>query len=121
MARVTEAEVRQIISTDLDPIDNFINTANIIVNANLAENSSCALSEDELKQIELYLSAHLIALTDGTARQSTSEKLGDASVSYGGSLGEGLNYTQYGQTVKMLDRCGVLASLGKRQVIWSVV
>ncbi len=121
MARVTEADVKQIITTTLDPIDNFIETAHIIVNANLANNPSCALSEDELKQIELYLSAHLIALTDGTSRQALSEKLGDASVGYGGAFGENLSYTQYGQTAKMLDRCGVLVNLGKQAARWFVV
>lgn len=116
MTRVTESEVRQIITTELDPIDNFIETASLIVDVNLANNPSCALSEAELKQIELYLSAHLIALTDGTARQAMSERLGDASISYGGQLGEGLKYTQYGQMVLTLDRCGVLANLGKQKV-----
>jgi hypothetical protein len=102
MARVTDAEVKTIFDTSIDTTP-FITTANLIVTENLGEAS---LSDDRLKQIELYLSAHLACLRDPRVSQ---EKIGDASNTHEGKTGMGLDRTSYGQMVRMLDSTGLLA------------
>lgn len=102
MARVTDAEVKTILDTTIDTTV-FITSANLIVTEELGEES---LSDDRLKQIELYLAAHFTCLRDPRASQ---EKMGDASVTYEGKTGMGLDRTSYGQMVRMLDSTGLLA------------
>ena len=105
--RVLSSEVKEIIETTICDTTPFINTANAIVNEYL---SNSGLSITILKQIELWLSAHLVAMRE---RQVTSEKLGDATTQYGGEFGLGLDFTQYGQQVKILDPTGTLTTIGK--------
>ena len=114
MARVSEAEVKQIIETSLsDPIVlAFINTANRLVTKHL-EGEDCH-DADSLKDVELYLSAHFVALRQ---RKKTGQKIDDASDSYAGSFGRGLDFTQYGQTTKQFDCSGVLESLGQGRLV----
>lgn len=113
MSRVTDAEVKEIISlnvlTDTTP---FITTANILVTKHLG---SSGIPADLLAQIEKYLAAHLVALHPDE-RQLTEQKLGDAQDKYGGSFGDMLSFTQFGQTVKMLDYTGTLAGVGGETV-----
>lgn len=109
MARVTDSEVQEIISlnvlTDTTP---FIGTANIIVTTHLGTSS---LSSDELKIIELYLSAHLVALHPDE-RQLTQQKIGEADDRFGGTFGDMLTFTQFGQMALFLDSTGTLDGLG---------
>lgn len=109
MARTTDDEVQEIITlnvlTDTTP---FITTANLLVTTHLG---SSGLSSDLLTQIEKYLAAHLVALHPDE-RQLKSQKLGDATDTYAGEFGKNLDFTQYGQMVKMLDSTGKLAGLG---------
>ena len=112
--RVTATEVKQILDTDLtDPvIEVFINAANLTVTDALG--SSTVLSSDQLKEIERWLTAHLIASTRDP--QAESEKTGAASIKYQGRTAMGLDATFYGQQVKILDTSGVLVgSVGKRK------
>lgn len=108
MARVEVDEVKQIIETSLsDPIITaFIDSANVTVTALLG--TSTVLSTDQMKEIEKWMAAHLIACT--RERQVKSESVDGASVTYEGSTGDGLDSTMYGQMAKMLDTSGVLAS-----------
>lgn len=111
--RTTSAEVKQIIETDLvdQQIMAFITTANALVNDQLAAKG---LGAELLTEIEKYLSAHLLSLRDQRAQ---SEGFGDDyRVTYQGKTDLGLNGTQYGQTVMMLDPTGKLAarSMGKK-------
>lgn len=110
-ARTTTTAVELIISTTLtDPqIQAFIDTATLIVDANLLDKG---LSTDLLTQIETWLAAHLLSMRD----QRTSERrIGDVWFTYQGQTGLGLDATLYGQQVKLLDTSGTLASLGKRR------
>jgi hypothetical protein len=110
--RTSAADVRAIMSTELGDtaIEAYINVANKMVTNSV----TCGLSEDELTEIERWLTAHLIAITQ--ERQATEEKLGEASMKYTGVFGEGLKSTSYGQTVLQLDTCGQLANLGKKEI-----
>ena len=113
MARTTDSEVKQIISlnvlTDTTP---FITTANLLVTQHLGLSG---ISSDLLAQIEKYLAAHFVALHPDE-RQLKNQKLGDATDTYGGDFGKMLDFTQYGQMVKMLDYTGTLAGVGGESV-----
>jgi hypothetical protein len=110
MARTNQIKVKKIIATDLDDLTPFIDTANSLVTAKLG---SSTLSDTVLEQIEMWLSAHLVAVRDQVPME---ERIGEASVKYFGKTGLGLDATMYGQTVKLLDTTGILLDLGKRSV-----
>lgn len=105
--RVTPMEVKQIISTTLDPTP-FIMAASTLVDNVL---SGTDLSADTLYEIERYLAAHFM-----TARQQQvrSQKIGDAQETYSTAFGEMLKSSTYGQMALVLDTSGKLADVGKR-------
>ncbi len=114
MPRVTATEVREIITSNLtDPqIDAFIASATIIVDRYSAQCSEADAAT--LKEIERHLTAHMMAASDKSQRLS-GRKFGDSSESYFTQSGLNLDSSQYGQNVKMLDPCGILADYGKRR------
>jgi len=118
MARVTDEEVKSIISlnvlTDTTP---FIGTAHVFVNEYLL---SSGQSEDVLKEIEKYIAAHLVALHPDE-RQLESQKIGEAEDKYSGDFGKLLDFTQYGQFAKSLDASGILVNIGKTKAAISVI
>lgn len=112
--RVLPAEVKEIINTSLSEptITSFIDGANLTVTALLGD--STVLSTAQLKQIELWYTAHLIACT--RERQVHSRKAGQATDVYEGTTGKGLDATMYGQVCKALDTTGVLAADSGKKV-----
>jgi len=108
--RAKPAEVKEIISTSIGTsiIETIITTANTIVNSNL---TGKGLSDNVLKQIEMWLSAHLIASTYN--RQAQSKKVGDAKDDYA-KLGMNFKSTTYGQTAILLDSSGSLVNVGMK-------
>jgi hypothetical protein len=112
MARTTDSEVKKIISLNsITDTTSFITTANLLVTQNLGNSG---LSNDMLTEIEKYLTAHLLALHPDE-RQLIDQKLGDATDKLGGDFGKGLDFTQFGQTVKMLDTTGTFATTSEGQ------
>ena len=111
--RIIEDDVRAIMPSSLEnsEIEVFIKVANQIVDAQLL---SSGLTDDELFEIERWMSAHLIALT--RERMGKTERIGDAAITYAGDAGEGLLETQYGKMVAMLDTTGTLANMGKKSI-----
>jgi len=107
--RVTDQEVRDIFETDISDLAPFITAANITVNENL---SGQGLTDAALKEIERWLSAHMATARDP---RTSKESMGDASETYQGDSGLGLDSSRYGQMVKTLDPTGRLTSLGKRK------
>ena len=106
-ARVTDTEVKAVFDTSMDTTP-FITTANLVVNEEL---SNSGYSEDRLKQIELYLSAHFACLKDP---RLSKQKIGDGEDTYqSAKLGMGLEGTTYGQQVMILDSKSTLANLSK--------
>lgn len=111
--RVTPAEVRIIMRdvTEADypdaTVEAYITGANATINENL---SGEGLSDTILKEIERWLSAHLMAIS--RVRTTKKEKAGTAEIGYIDQYGTGLELSEYGQTVKGLDSTGILASLG---------
>lgn len=92
----------------------YITSVLITVDAVLTkiyENSTCTVSDTILEELQKYYAAHIIAST--TARMASKEKLGEAQVDYLGTFGTGLDSTPYGQMLKLIDPCGVIAKTGK--------
>lgn len=113
MARVTEEEVKAIFpcpeDADLTP---FIESAHIVVDTYLGNDG---LEESLLKEIERWLSAHF-----ASARYSVNskEKVGDVDVTKQGKWGMGLESTDYGQKVLLLDPTGKLGNMSDKQRIY---
>lgn len=104
--RVSATDVKAIIETELvdNIIDVYILSANTLVNTALGSGTS-----DILKEIERWLTSHLIAISK--ERQASKEGAGGANIEYAGSYGEGLKSTSFGQMVLTLDTTGKMASL----------
>lgn len=111
--RVTDDQVKEIIKTTLEDVTPFIKTANTLINDVLAEDIEDGnVSAAELIQIELWLSAHFVAIREPRAM---SRSTGESSVKYHGQTGKGLESTPYGQQVMIIDSTGKLADRGKSQ------
>lgn len=110
MARVSYSEVDKIIDVDPNITDYsaFISVASLLVDDISAGDSS--ISEDRLKEIERWLSAHFLAIRD---MRASDEKAGKVSMSYQYKLGLNLQVTMYGQQAMMLDSSGYLSRLNK--------
>jgi len=106
--RVAATQVRSIM-IDIDAsysdsdIDVFITTANKIIEDVITHSS---VTEATLTQVELWLSAHLVAVTDPRLME---ESIGDAKDKYQSKIGFGLDLSHYGQVAKMVDWTGSLA------------
>lgn len=114
---VAASDVRYIIDTDMTDagIDRMIAAA-----TRLVENCSSSWSDAQHEDIIEWVAAHLIA--SGATPAVTSEKLGDAQVSYQrAQAGQGLKGTHYGQTAILLDTTGCLERLGKTTAFWKVL
>jgi hypothetical protein len=107
MARVTVDDVNGLLETDVDDtkVEVAIAGATAMVDEALGTGTTAIL-----KEIERYLAAHLLAC--GAARLSAKEEAGGAKVEYVGKTGMGLDASQFGQMVKILDTTGKLATLG---------
>ena len=118
MVRTTDSAVKQIISLrKLSDTTPFITTANLLVTELLGSSS---LSSDLLTEIERYLAAHLVALHPDE-RQIEEQEIGDTRDKYVGKFAMGLQSTQFGQTVLMLDTTGVFASQGLKAASLDVI
>jgi hypothetical protein len=88
-------------------IDSFIAAATNLVDNVLGTDTT--LGKALLKEIERWLTAHLVTIT--LKRIPASAGAGGASIKYTGEWGEGLSSSPYGQTVLLLDTTGNFASL----------
>lgn len=103
MARVTDAEVRVLIpDTSILDLSPFINVANSMVNQ-IATGCASGLSEEQLTDVELYLSAHFVSISDPSVAL-VKEKFENAENTYQtGTFGQGVLSTNFGQTADMLS------------------
>ena len=115
---VTEEEVHEIIDIDssVTSIDPFITVAHLIVENVIG--SSPIMTNEMLKEVERWLSAHFVCIRDPRA---TSEGANGLSISYEGQPGKFLQSTRYGQQACLLDLSGSLANLGKTPVRFNVI
>jgi len=115
--RVTPTEVREIIETTLaDPVMQvWIDGANTIVTGN----SACIAGDDALlKQVELFLSAHLIGMLDPAIRGFISkEKLDIFETTYSDpvTIKNNIDGTPYGTQANRLSN-GCLADIDDRSI-----
>lgn len=109
MSRVNETEVKQIMGIDasIDTADNqaMIDVASLLVTDVIVDTT---VSEERKKNVELYLSAHFIALRD---QRVASEKADVVAQSFQFRVGLNLNVTIYGQQVMILDTSGAFSQL----------
>jgi len=71
------------------------------------------LSDALLKEIERWLSAHLIASGGEEGARIEEERIFEAyAARYGGKFGFGLSGSRYGQQVAILDTTGRMVSQG---------
>lgn len=117
MARATIADVRAILpaSTQLTDaqIQAAIDAATCIVDR-IALGCAKHLSEECLKQVEIYLSAHYASVTENTlSLSSETDSCSDSSVTYGFKFGKGVMGTPFGQMANTLSG-GCLAELDKQ-------
>jgi len=111
LPRVSVAQVTEIVQTSIEDeaiLTSMIDTAHVYIDANLLE---VGHSEEILSKIELYLSAHFVAISEEKGGM-VLDKLGDATQEWDASvMGEGLKATLYGQTALLLDTSGTLANI----------
>ena len=110
MARVVQADVREVITSDKLDIQPFITAANLLITDLLG---SSGLATAQLKEIERWLSAHFLSMagSDSDAGEVTSEEIGETKVEY--ATGQSLSSSRYGKQAILLDTTGKLARLGK--------
>lgn len=115
MPRVTAAEVEEIIEVDDDAISMtpFIRAANLLVNRHCETatdlDGNAYYVSDELKEIELWLSAHNFAIRE--ARNAAEGVSGGPSETKQSKVDLGFDVTHYGQMAMRLDSAGGLARL----------
>lgn len=109
MVLVTDSEVKAVIDTKRDTTP-FIDTADLLITEDLAGKG---LSAARLKQIELYLAAHFVAVTEERGNMTRHRK-GDSEEQYQMEIGSGLMLTRYGQQAINLDTSGTLRTLAKK-------
>ncbi len=116
MARVVASEVLEIIPTSIT-VTAHIATANVLVTKHLANQG---LSDDLLKEIERWLAAHFVAITDPREHE-VSVGTYEARAVFEGRTGMGLDHTRFGQQVKILDASGILVNLGAPRALFKVM
>ncbi len=116
MSRVVDSEVKEIIITTITT-DAHIAAANVLVTHHLA---SKGLSAELLKEIERWLAAHFVAMTDPREHE-VSVGTYEARAVFEGKTGMGLDHTRYGQQVKLLDASGVLGQIGAPRALFKVM
>ena len=115
--RVNPDEVKEIISTTQTDqvIEAHITASNLMVTKHLG--SSTDISDALRKEIERWLTAHLLAC--GVERKAKSEGVEAANITYQGETGKGLDASLYGQQVKLLDPTGILAEVVGAKQAWA--
>jgi hypothetical protein len=108
---ITPDEIKAIMPTTLS--DNslvvFIDTGTALANEIF---SSAIYSDERIKQIAMFLIAHLCATA---SPQMQSETIDGYRYEITGKFSDGLKSTSYGQTAIMLDTKGVLEGLSKKK------
>ena len=113
--RVNTTEVKEIFDTKATDLSAFITSANLIINTNLL---TAITDEDLLKEIERWLSAHFASARYQRNRRT---EMGPVTFDHQGKWELGLDSTDYGQKVKLLDSSGILANMSKPSIQFEVL
>lgn len=111
MAVRTDVErVKEIITTSL--ADEVVASNMIVTAANLVDTHllNAGHSANTLEQIEMYLAAHLVALTEEKGGLVRSQ-FGDAEEWFSDQYNTGLRMTRFGQIALAIDSSGILANI----------
>jgi len=113
--RATDAEVRDIVpNTSISDLTPFINAANNVVDGVALSDCGSDLSDSQLLQVEIWLSAHYAAVSDPKLAL-LSEKFKSESNTYSrGSIGDGVKSTQFGIMANTLSN-GCLVEVDMRK------
>ena len=116
--RVTPELVEEIFDNpDSIPLTPFIIAASVMVDKIEAIGE---LTTQHLTEIERWLAAHFASIhSDGRGEHRI--EIGGADTTFEGKYDLGLDFTRYGQQVKMLDTTGALATVGRPRAKFSVV
>lgn len=116
--RATGAEVRDIIpNTSIADLVPFINAASSVVDGLI----DCGLSDSQLLQTEIWLSAHYAAVTDPNLALLSEKFEGESNTySRGASDKGGILSTQYGQMANTLSN-GCLIETDMRKATFFAV
>lgn len=110
--RVTDHEVQLILGAESGTdVQIYIDVASRMVDEVF---SGSSLSTKRLADIELYLAAHLGALTE-EGGGVTLQRTGQSSVQYAQLQGDKLKLTRFGQMALLLDTTGVLEASNKEK------
>ena len=116
--RVTEDDVQKILGSESGvDLQLFIDVASRMVDEVF---SGSSLSPSRLGDIELYLAAHLGALTE-EGGGVTLQRTGQSSVQYSQLRGDNLKLTRFGQMALALDTTGALASSTKEKATFQAI
>lgn len=122
MSRNTPAELKVVIpNTNLDDttLQAFLDAASLIVDQ-IEEGCGSDLSQDRLKEVELYLAAHYAASADPSISVK-QEKFENASKTYNtASMGQGVLGTPYGNIANVLSN-GCLAEIDKPPAFFKAI
>lgn len=113
---VTIDEVKDVKSTILsnNAIQLRIDAASMVV-SRLNTRYGTSFTTAQLEEIQLWLTAHFIAISDPDSKRQTVGKT-DVDITYHvGTLGAGINASMYGQTANMLSG-GILESEGEKPI-----
>ena len=107
--RTLPTEVAEIVEVDESlSLAPFITMASGLTDRVNQRDTEGILTAVQLKSIELLLAAHFYSLRD---QQYESQKTGDASATFRGDSGMGLEATTFGQNAILMDVTGTLADL----------
>lgn len=112
MARATVSSVRKIIDSGKDDtfVEASIRSANVLVDRLVGK----GMENDQLREIEIWLSAHFLSVTDRLTRFK-EEKTGQSFALFEGSTKMGLEYTPFGQQAMVLDTSGTLLKVSQNK------
>ena len=117
MARVTDPEVRALRpDTSIDDLTPFIDVASLQVDRLAASPCGSTLTDDELKAVEKYLSAHYAAVSDPSVALLVEKVEGASATASRGNVNSqsGLMSTQFGQMANDLSG-GCLQEVSRRR------
>ena len=116
--RVTQSDVEEIFNNPKSfALSPYITAAHLVVENRLVGK----LDEGTLKEIERWLAAHFAAAGDERLRAWRIQEFGENRAEVTGKFGMGLDLTQYGQMVKVLDTTGTLVRSSKPGARFAVI
>lgn len=124
MTRTTEEAVKSIMLREYDSVRSpcllpFIEVASVMVDnvISCATSNGATVSDKQAELLERYLAAHAYQLADPGYQ---SRRTGDASGTFNGKTGVGLESSRFGMMAKTLDTTGCLASMDAGNITASI-